>query len=139
MDLVTIAEFMNASKRILTEDELEGKKRVHFYVATEDPRAVAAFVAGAEDHWVVHSSGPKITIENEENARDVRMMDTAYNSKGKAGLQSLGALLIAMEANRYILTTGSNWSRLINELRKSVVDSRCGNCTKMVDLREGEL
>ena len=93
----------------------------------------------AKDHWVVHSSCPKITIENEENARDVRMMDTAYNSKGKAGLQSLGALLIAMEVNRYILTTGSNWSRLINELRNSVVDSRCGNCTKMVDLREGEL
>jgi len=135
MELVEVAEYIDASKILLTEEERVGTKPVHFYVATEDPRAVVAFQQHAEDHWVVHSSGPFIR----NNAGNVGMMDTAYNSKGNAGLQSLGALLIAMEANRYILTTGSNWSRLINELRKSVLDSRCGNCTKMIDLREGEL
>ena len=63
------------------------------------------------------------------------MISAAYASQGRAGLQSLAALLISLEANRYVLARGSNWSRLIDELRKSIVDSRCGNCTKMIDLR----
>ena len=57
-----------------------------------------------------------------------------------AGLQSFGALLLSMVSNRYVLSTGSNWSRLINELhvRKIVVDPRCNNCTIMIDVAPGE-
>jgi tagatose-1,6-bisphosphate aldolase len=59
-------------------------------------------------------------------------------ANGKNALESLGALLVAMESYGYVLTTGSNWSRLMNELRKNVVDPRCGKCTKMIDLLDGE-
>ena len=54
---------------------------------------------------------------------------------GKAGLLALGSLLVAMEANDFVLTTASNWSRLMDELRQSILDPRCGNCTSMIDLR----
>lgn len=60
-----------------------------------------------------------------------------YNAQitgGSSGLSSIISLLIGLEAKYYLLTTGSNWSRLLNELRLNVVDSRCGNCTHMVDL-----
>jgi hypothetical protein len=49
-----------------------------------------------------------------------------------------GSLLVAMEANYFVLTTASNWSRLMNELRKNFVEPRCNNCTLMVDLKYGE-
>jgi hypothetical protein len=48
----------------------------------------------------------------------------------------LVSLLLAMEAQYYVVTSGSNWSRLIDELRKNVVDASCGGCTDLVDLRE---
>jgi hypothetical protein len=47
-------------------------------------------------------------------------------------------LLVALEANYFVLTTASNWSRLMNELRKNVLDPSCGDCTRMIDLRPGE-
>jgi len=75
-----------------------------------------------------HSSGPKNPVS------DYKMTDLAHATNGKAGLESLGALLISMEANRYVLTLRSSWSLLIDELRKSIVDSRCNNCTTMVNV-----
>ena len=56
-------------------------------------------------------------------------------TKGQQGLQALVSLLLALESEHYVLTTGSNWSQLINELRMAIVDSRCGQCTTVVDLR----
>lgn len=138
MELVTLEEVINGTKQLLTEEELNGTKAIHIYVATEDPQAVEQFRDAAAPNWRIHASGPKNPLTATEG-EEVRMMDVAYESKGQAGLQSLGALLISLEANRYVLMTQSNWSRLINELRKSIVNSRCGNCTKMVDLRYGEL
>ena len=67
------------------------------------------------------------------------MLNIAKKSNGAMGKSSLISLLIAMEAKYFVLTTGSNWSRLINELRISKVDPLCGNCTMMYDLRESFL
>jgi hypothetical protein len=65
-------------------------------------------------------------------------VDTVKATKGQFGLVALGSLLVAMESNDYVLTTGSNWSRLINELRKNVINLRCDDCTMLIDLVEGE-
>jgi hypothetical protein len=62
---------------------------------------------------------------------------TANRTSG-VGLVTLALLLVSMEANTFVLTTASNWSRLINELRKNVLDPRCNNCTLMVDLISDE-
>ena len=128
MELVTLEEYINGTTSLLTEDEISGVKDVHVYVVTEDPNAVNQFRESSPVNWKIHSSGPKNPTSSSS------MMQAATRSKGRAGLESLAALLISLEANRYVLVSGSNWSRLINELRKSVVDSRCGQCTKMIDL-----
>jgi hypothetical protein len=46
--------------------------------------------------------------------------------------------LVAMEANDFVLTTGSNWSRLMNEIRINILNPRCNDCTTMIDLKRGE-
>lgn len=127
MKLVSIEDYLDATKQILTQQERDGEKEVNIYLASEDPIAVQKFQEGAPRNWVIHQSGPKVS-ENRE-----RMREVAKVSDGKAGLQSLGALLISMQANRYVLATGSNWSRLINELRKNIIDPRCGNCTTIAE------
>jgi hypothetical protein len=38
--------------------------------------------------------------------------------KGRTGLVALGLLLLVMEANDFVLTTASNWSRLMDEFRE---------------------
>ena len=127
MKLVSIEDYVDATKQILTQKERDGEQEVNIYLASEDPIAVQKFQEGAPRNWVIHQSGPKVS-ENRE-----RMREVATDSDGKAGLQSLGALLISMQANRYVLATGSNWSRLINELRKNIIDPRCGNCTTIAE------
>ena len=56
----------------------------------------------------------------------------------RTGLVSLATLLVALEAEYYVLSLGSNWSRLIDELRRTRVDGVCRGCTKMVDLTPGQ-
>ena len=63
---------------------------------------------------------------------------TSKQTKGRAGVVALGSLLVAMEADDFVLTTASNWSRMMNELRKNVLDALCNGCTSMVDLKYGE-
>lgn len=127
MKLVTLEEYIRGTKSLLTKDEISGVKDVHVYVVTEDPHAVNQFRKSSPANWKIHSSGTK-------NPTGSNSMQTASRSNGRIGLESLAALLISLEANRYVLVSGSNWSRLIDELRKSVVDSRCGRCTQMIDL-----
>jgi len=46
------------------------------------------------------------------------------------------ALLLALSARYHVLTTASTWSRLIDNLRRNVLDRRCGGgCTDAIDLR----
>ena len=133
MKLATIDELINATLSLLTEEEISGES-VHIYVASEDPKGLREFTNAAKSNWIIHSSGPK----NRDTKGHQQMMDAGRITKGRAGLESLAALLISMESNRYVLTRGSNWSRLMDELRKNIVNPRCNNCTKMINLRRGE-
>ena len=58
----------------------------------------------------------------------------AIQLDGRPGLVVLGSLLLAIEANNFLLTTANNCSRLMNEVRTNVLGPRCGNCT--TDLQE---
>jgi hypothetical protein len=131
MELQPIERYINAVTELLKErPQIDvTDTSIHIYLATEDPDAINAFNAAAPSSWIIHNSGPTNPVGNKD------MMSQA---NGKNGLESFGALLISMESNGYVLTTGSNWSRLINELRKNVINPRCGNCTKMIDLMYGE-
>ena len=127
MELVAIEKYLDAVKELIKDKPKDSKTYV--YLASEDPRAIEAFLKNAPSEWSIHMSGPK-TPEDNNKITDM--------TSGKAGLESFGALLLSMQANNYVVTTGSNWSRLINELRKNIIDPRCGFCTRLVDLESGE-
>lgn len=138
MDLVPAAEYIQAVRRI-QKDRGRSIDNANVFLATEDPRAVYEFVNAAPDTWNIF-----VDAYFQELYRN-RAADKYNNSpllardlNGRPGVVALGSLLVAMEANDFILTTKSNWSRLINELRKNVVSPRCNNCTRVVDLNFGE-
>jgi hypothetical protein len=112
---------------------------VGIFLATEDPAAVEQFQQEAEKHgWLVFVD---MYYQEFSDARDGSYNGNprmAQNLQGRPGLVALASLLVAMQADDYVLTTSSNWSRLINELRKNVLDPRCDNCTRLVDLSPGE-
>lgn len=133
MKLATVEEYVNATIQLLTDEEKSGAKPVHIYLATIDQFAIEAFEKHAKPNWIIHRSGPT----NSKN--DNFVLSKSFLDNGRSGLQCLASLLISMESNRFVLTRLSNWSRLIDELRKTVLDYRCGNCTQMIDLRPGEV
>jgi hypothetical protein len=144
MNLVPIGKYIDAVKQLLTLRQSEtrlatnGVEEVNIFLSTEDPRAVEAFRQAADSSWKIfvdqyfQETSPfrKEQYNNNPNL--------ATRTNGKTGLVALGSLLLAMEANDFVLSTGSNWSRLMNELRKNILNPRCQNCTRCIDLLEGE-
>lgn len=123
---IEIHEYIAAIHKIVGPRANDTRRTLHIYVASEDAEARRQFDDQKPAHWVSHKSGPI--------ANATRMANIA---SGLTGLQSMGALLLSMEANYYVLTTKSLWSALINALRPSLdMDhiSECQQCTHMIDL-----
>jgi hypothetical protein len=137
-----VTEYVDAVHRLVAErrnDAAQGDPAVGIFLATEDPAAVEQFQQEAEKHgWLVFVD---MYYQEFSNVRDASYNGNprmAQNLQGRPGLVALASLLVAMQADDYVLTTSSNWSRLINELRKNVLNPRCHNCTRLVDLSPGE-
>jgi hypothetical protein len=148
MDLPPIEEYIQAIHN-LTQYPANGPRdarqfatnetsRLNVYLATEDPKAYDAFMQAKPEEWTVYADITLMEINAFRPHKGNRASWATRNTKGRAGLVALGSLLVAMEANRFILTTKSNWSTLMNHLRTNVIDPRCRNCTTMIDLRPGE-
>jgi hypothetical protein len=134
MDLAKIDEYMDAIKQLLPSNTQD---MANIYLATEDPKALDEFLKAKPSGWNVYYD---ITIKELNPFRPKKGNRASWatrNTKGRAGLVALGSLLVALEANMFVLTTKSNWSTLMNHLRTNIVDPRCGNCTEMIDLRPG--
>ncbi|KAI2502024.1 hypothetical protein MHU86_12427 [Fragilaria crotonensis] len=133
-----ISDFVTAIETIVKEKNLDS---VHILLCTEDPIAEKAFRLAAHPSWKIYMDQYYTEYlpfrMNRTELYNAHAFITA-DLNGKPGLWALGSLLVAMEANYFVLTTISNWSRLMNELRKNVVNPRCGNCTYMIDLQAGE-
>lgn len=139
MDLAHETEYVTAVTQLLTERGKDANgTAAHVYLATEDPNALAAFEAAAPPAWKIYVDRTIAELDLYRPSKGNRASWTTRHTKGRAGLVALGSLLVALEADDFVLTTKSNWSRLINELRKNVIDPRCANCTRMIDLRPGE-
>jgi hypothetical protein len=138
MRLVGIQSYISAVKRILDRRGAASHDRANIYLATEDPAAVKAFQAAMPVGWNLYLDQFYVELLPHRVAGYNGNPEMARKLEGKAGLVTLGSLLVAMEANDFVLTTASNWSRMMNELRQSIVDPRCGNnnCTHMIDLRK---
>jgi len=125
MELVSPAEYYEAINSFVEKHAIT-KPRI--FVSTEHPRAISKLQSEISSHgksWELHHYAPLVASHTMVRA-----------DRGPSGKNTLIALLLAMEAKYYVLTTGSNWSRVMNELRTNVVDVACGNCTHMVDLRQ---
>jgi len=122
MTLVEESEFYGGIEKVVTSHNLTNP---HIYISTESSEALVKIQGELDKHgrttWKLHHYAPLVG---------------GSHSVGGVGKNSLIALLLAMEAKYYVLTTGSNWSRVMNELRTNVVDVACGNCTEMLNLRE---
>lgn len=148
MKLIPIEAYIDAVTSIVSKRNLALHSDVHIYLATEDPAAVTAFRSAADPAWKIYAdqmvadtagvrpTGNPIkgcsTCKGNSNLNHALV--TAAATKGRAGVLALGSLLVGLEATDFVLTSGSNWSRLIDELRRAVIDPRCGGCTSMVDL-----
>mmetsp|Transcript_37403 Transcript_37403/g.112082 ORF Transcript_37403/g.112082 Transcript_37403/m.112082 type:complete len:143 (-) Transcript_37403:99-527(-) len=110
---------------------------VHVYIASMDQEVLDEFREAAPEEWVIHKASNDIVTATNVTGEADAFIVLDWMSGGH-GLQSLGALLVEFQANRYVLTTRSNWSRLLNELRSNIIDPRCGGCTRMVDICYGQ-
>jgi hypothetical protein len=139
MDLPTIQEYIEAINMILSPNRSPNVTvpTANIYLATEDPRAYQEFMNAKPNGWMVYADITLHEIDGFRPRKGNRASWAARNTKGRAGLIALGSLLVAMEANNFVLTTKSNWSTLMDHLRKQIIDPRCDNCTEMIDLRPG--
>ena len=131
---VNFDQYIDAVNKILRERG-EPSGAANIFLATEDPEAVKQFTRYSPKNWRIFLDQYFVANLPHRQGKYNEFTSIAEKLRGKIGLVALGSLLVALEANDFVLTTASNWSRLINELRKSVLDPRCNNCTKLIDLR----
>jgi hypothetical protein len=150
MGLLPMERYINAVHKIVNERKIARNttvssnaddEQVHIYLSTEDPKAVEQFMSTKPSHWNVYLDQYYVEMipyrhqfgdEYGGNSNLVKL------SQGRSGVIAMGSLLVAMEAKDYVLTTASNWSRLMNEIRKNIIDPRCQFCTSIVDLLSWE-
>ena len=135
MKLVAIEEYIWAVYQFLEE---RPRKHVNIFLATEDPEAVSAFTNHAPPEWNIYIDQFYKDLLPQRSNDYNGVPKASLSSKGRIGTIALGSLLVAMESNEFVLTTESNWSRLINELRLSILDPFCDYCTKVIDLKRAK-
>ena len=110
MALRPINEYVEAVKNVTkyTGEALD------VFLTTEDAKAVAAFRQAAPENWNVIVYDAAVSSDKVLYGRH-GMADQARNHK-ESGYHSLIALVLAMQADAFVITSGSNWSRLMEEL-----------------------
>jgi len=106
MKLVAIETYVRAVTAFHLVDPL-------IFVTSEDKNAVDAFRSKAPNHWQVTTySAATSPLSSGPNNSPVNFA----SHQPDAGLHSLVSLMLAYQGSHFVLTTGSNWSRLFNEL-----------------------
>jgi hypothetical protein len=138
MNFVPIEKYINAVNELAQQRNNKNQK-ISVYLATEDPKAVQQFTQKAPTDWTIYVDQYYHEVKQHRQQSDKELYNqnaiTAKHTKGQAGLLTLASLLVSLEANDFVLTTASNWSRLMNELRISILDKECNQCTRMIDLQ----
>lgn len=140
MKLVFIDQYIKALQVLFegSSNNSENSTNRHVFLATEDPEVVQAFQEAAPSHWEIYVDPYVLEYWEQRKAIEKRWNGNPRLSsslEGRPGLVSLASLLIAMEAAFYVLTNASNWSILMDILRRTIIDPMCGNCSRMIDLR----
>jgi hypothetical protein len=129
MTKVSMDDYINAVQQILdrrrTHQGGQYQTLANIFLATEDPVAVKEFKQAIPDGWNVFVDQYLVETQSHRVHEYNASPKLASSMGGKTGLMAVGSLLIAMESNDFVLTTESNWSQLIDELRRSILDPRC--------------
>ena len=133
MRLISDQVFIMTIDKLLLQYNISNPPTI--FVVTENTETWHSFNRALREesrtHWKVFRYSPE---SHKETGLDRFPIQAAAASDGETGLASMISLLIALESKYYVLTTGSNWSRLIDELRRVVVDAKHHRQTVMVDL-----
>jgi hypothetical protein len=125
MELVPIQQYVESVENISLANGLKAHE-THVYLATEDPAAVTAFKDAMNPEWHLYLDQFYVEMLPHPNNETQEIVGVARDGDyGHTGLLAVGSLLVAMEANHFILTSASNWSRLMNELRRSIIRAQC--------------
>ena len=148
-EVIDISDYINALQQILLDrrhrhhevqkqqgNGEEKEMTANIYLATEDPAAVKEFKEAMPTGWNVFVDQFLMETQSHRVHEYNASPKLAQSMNGKAGLLALGSLLVAMESNDFVLTTESNWSQLMDEIRRSIMDPRCDGCTTVIDLRK---
>eukprot|EP00854_Cymbomonas_tetramitiformis_P006670 gene6670-7985_t len=124
MNLKPIAEYIRAVQLLIRDNRIQSPS---VYIITEDKRALGAFLEEAPSDWSIFTYPAALMITKVANASDPAQspMAGASESSGALGTESMIGLLLGMEGRYFVLTTRSNWSQLINELRTHILEARC--------------
>jgi hypothetical protein len=133
MELVQVDQYVLAVQRLRPN-----QTNVHVFLATEDPFAVHSFRKAAPESWTIYVDAYFDEFKDQRNPNYNGNPKMSKDLHGSPGLVAIASLLVALEANDFVLTTASNWSRLLNELRQTIVHPRVPQGTRMIDLRPGE-
>jgi hypothetical protein len=151
MKKVEISDYIDAVQQILLDkrrrhrhqkyiqkqgNDEQKEMTANIYLATEDPAAVKEFKKAMPTGWNLFVDRFLSETQSHRVHEYNASPKLAQSMNGKAGLLALGSLLVAMESNDYVLTTESNWSQLMDEIRRSIIDPRCDGCTTAIDLRK---
>ena len=135
MQLVSIEQYIEAVQNVSGRSAGDNST-LPIFLATEDPSAYDAFIQAMPSNWVVYAD---ITLTEMKLIRPSENVNHALSAtkrtNGRSGLIAMASLLVAMEARYFVVTTASNWSTIMEFLRTNIIDPRCGNCTRMIDLR----
>lgn len=134
MKLVNMTDYIAAVQRI-SSDLGRNNSHANVFLATEDPKAVEEFRKLAPSEWNIYVDAyfEQFLPHRQANYNGNPRMSKRLG--GSPGLVALASLLVALEANDFVLTTASNWSRLMNELRKNILQPRLDRPSLLVDLR----
>jgi hypothetical protein len=132
--LFSIEPYVEATRRLLTGRQRNPKGAADIYISSEDPRACKAFRKSAEKAWKVHCDAMVEEMEKYRPAEGNNAVEAQTRSRGAEGTAAFASLVVALEADDYVLTLSSNWGRLMNELRVTIVDRLCNKCTRMIYL-----
>jgi hypothetical protein len=148
MKLVAIDKYIQAVWELLLDeteelayDRRHGSNFTHanIYLATEDPLAAEAFIQAAPKTWNIFTdvSVEELTPFRPPSSYPHLSSIMAKNTRGRGGLIHMGSLLVGMEANYFVLSTQSTFGRVMDAIRTNILDPRCGNCTRLVDVQPG--
>ncbi|XRB07682.1 hypothetical protein NFJ02_32g82330 [Pycnococcus provasolii] len=132
MKLLDVEEYAQAVET-LQKRHASLQQRMSVYLVTESQEAEAAFREFSKRRgWHLITNGKGERIESFDNHKAIHA-----NEQKRVGMSALISLYLSLHARYYVLTTRSNWSLLIDELRRSRVKPSCGGkCTDVIDLTD---